>query len=132
MSENCTKATNEVSVPNVEGELTMKVEQVNDIPLLIAHMMQMGFVEILDRNIPSHPRQRALSWGWTTVIWLAYIISEGDHRKVSVIDYVKSMQESLKNLTGQPVDPLDFDDDRLSHLLTHLSNEEQWHVSKKN
>jgi len=128
MSENCTKATNEVSVPNVEGELTMKVEQVNDIPLLIAHMMQMGFVEILDRNIPSHPRQRALSWGWTTVIWLAYIISEGDHRKVSVIDYVKSMQESLKNLTGQPVDPLDFDDDRLSHLLTHLSNEEQWHA----
>ena len=27
--------------------------------------------------------KETLSWGWTTVIWMAHILTEGDHRKVS-------------------------------------------------
>jgi hypothetical protein len=29
------------------------------------------------------------------VIWLAYIVTEGDHRKVSVETYLKGMQHTL-------------------------------------
>jgi hypothetical protein len=36
-------------------------------------------VEVLNRHIPRHWKQRGLSWGWTAVIWLAYILTEGDH-----------------------------------------------------
>ena len=50
--------------------------------LLIGQMVKMGFVEVLDRHLPRHWKRRGLSWGWTGVIWLAYILTEGDHRKV--------------------------------------------------
>ena len=53
--------------------------------------------------------------------WLAYILTEGDHRKVSVEGYIQGMQETLSQLTSQAIDTLDFSDDRLAHLLKHLS-----------
>jgi len=61
------------------------------------------------------------------VIWLASILTEGDHRKVSVEAYIKGMHHSLRQLTGQRIEPLDFSDDRLGHLLTHLSKPTYWH-----
>ncbi len=41
--------------------------------------------------------------------------------------YLKGMHHTLRHLTAQVVDPLDFSDDRLSHLLTHLSKPTYWH-----
>jgi transposase len=61
------------------------------------------------------------------VIWLAYIVTEGDHRKVSVETYLKGMHHTLSHLTAQVIEPLDFSDDRLSHLLKHLSKPAYWH-----
>src|SRR5262249_39950994 len=58
---------------------------------------------------------------------LAYILTEGDHRKGSVEPYVKGMHHTLSHLTAQVIEPLDFSDDRLSHLLTHLSKPAYWH-----
>jgi hypothetical protein len=55
-------------------------ERVDDVALLIGQMVKMGLPEVLDRHIPRHWTQRGLSWGWTAVIWLAYIVTEGDHR----------------------------------------------------
>ena len=65
-------------------ELVIITERVDDVALLIGQMIKMGLPEVLDRHIPRHWTQRGLSWGWTAVIWLAYIITEGDHRKVAV------------------------------------------------
>src|SRR5436309_2740597 len=72
-----------------------------------------------------------VSWGWTAVIWLAYIVTEGDHRKVSVETYIKGMHHTLSHLTAQSIEPLDFSDDRLSHLLTHLSKPAYWHAIER-
>jgi transposase len=104
-----------------QSDLVIITERVDDVALLIGQMVKMGLPEVLDRHIPRHWRQRGLSWGWTAVIWLAYIVTEGDHRQVSVETYLKGMQHTLSHLTAQVVDPLDFSDDRLSHLLKHLS-----------
>ena len=109
------------------SELVIITERVDDVALLIGHMVKMGFVEVLDRHIPRHWRQRELSWGWTAVIWLAYILTEGDHRKVSVEAYIQGMQHTLSHLSGQVITPLDFSDDRLGHLLQHLSKPTYWH-----
>ena len=97
------------------------------VALLIGQMVKMGLPEVLDRHIPHHWTQRGLSWGWTAVIWLAYILTEGDHRKVSVETYLKGMQHTLSHLTAQVIEPLDFSDDRLSHLLKHLSKKAYWY-----
>jgi transposase len=109
-----------------QSELVIITERVDDVALLIAQMIKMGLAEILDRHIPRHWKQRGLSWGWTAVIWLAYILTEGDHRKVSVEAYIKGMKHTLSQLTDQTIEPLDFSDDRLSHLLKHLSKLTYW------
>src|SRR6266480_1628451 len=109
------------------SELVIITERVDDVALLIGPMVKMGFVEVLDRHIPRHWQQRELSWGWTAVLWLAYIPTEGDHRKVSVEAYIQGMHHTLSHLSGQVVTPLDFSDDRLGHLLKHLSKPTYWH-----
>src|SRR5215510_11319411 len=110
-----------------QSDLVIITERVDDVALLIGQMVKMGLPEVLDRHIPRHWRQRGLSWGWTAVVWLAYILTEGDHRKVSVETYLKGMQHTLHHLTAQVIEPLDFSDDRLSHLLKHLSKPAYWH-----
>ena len=110
-----------------QSDLVMITERVDDVALLIGQMVKMGLPEVLDRHIPRHWTQRGLSWGWTAVIWLAYILTEGDHRKVSVETYLKGLQHTLSHLTAQAIEPLDCSDDRLSHLLTHLSKKAYWH-----
>jgi transposase len=110
-----------------QSDLMIITERVDDVALLIGQMVKMGLPEVLDRHIPRHWTQRGLSWGWTAVIWLAYIVTEGDHRKVSVETYLKGMHHTLSHLTAQVIEPLDFSDDRLSHLLKHLSKPAYWH-----
>src|SRR5713226_5434415 len=110
-----------------QSDLVMITERVDDVALLIGQMVKMGLPEVLDRHIPRHWTQRGRSWGWTAVIWLAYIITEADHRKVSVETYLKGMHHTLSHLTAQVIEPLDFSDDRLSHLLKHLSKPAYWH-----
>ena len=56
-----------------QSDLVIITERVDDVALLIGQMVKMGFVEVLDRHLPRHWKQRGLSWGWTGVIWLAYI-----------------------------------------------------------
>ena len=110
-----------------KSDLVIITERVDDVALLIGQMVKMSLPEVLDRHIPRHWKQRGISWGWTAVIWLAYILTEGDHRKVSVETYIKGMQHTLSQLTGQVIEPLDFSDDRLGHLLQHLSKPKYWH-----
>ncbi len=109
------------------SDLVIITERVDDVALLIGQMVKMGLPEVLDQHIPRHWTQRGLSWGWTAVIWLAYIVAEGDHRKVSVETYLKGMHHTLSRLTAQVIVPLDLSDDRLSHLLQHLSKPAYWH-----
>ena len=111
-----------------QSDLVIITERVDDVALRIGQMVTMGLVEVLDRHLPRHWKQRRVSWGWTAVIWLAYILTEGDHRKVSVAAYITGMHPTLRHLTGQRIEPLDCRDDRLSHLLTHLSKPTYWHA----
>src|SRR5215475_8869179 len=110
-----------------QSNLVIITERVDDVALLIGQMVKMGLPEGLGRHIPCHWTQRGLSWGWRAVSWLASIVTEGDHWRVSVETYVKGMQRTLSSLTAQVVEPLDFSDDRLSHLLHHLSKPTYWH-----
>jgi transposase len=113
------------------SDLVIITELVDDVALLIGQMVKMGLPEVLDRHIPRHGTQRGLSWGWTAVMWLAYIVTEGDHRNVSVETYLQGMHHTLSRLTAQSIAPLDCSDDRLSHLLKHVSKPAYWHAIER-
>ena len=107
-------------------KINVTTERVDDIPILIKAMVKMGIREALDQNIPVKKNQRDLSWGWTAVVWLSYMLSEGDHRKVVVQEYVAGMRNTLSELTGMIISEKDFTDDRLANLARYLSNNETW------
>jgi transposase len=114
-----------------QSDVVMMPERVDDAALLIGQMVKMGLPEIVDRHIPRHWTQRGLSWGWTAVIWLAYIVTEGDHRTVSVDTDLKGMHHTLSRLTAQGIEPLDWSDDRLSPLRKHVSRPAYWHAIER-
>jgi transposase len=108
-------------------ELTITTERIDDFPLLLAVMQRVGLPEILDRHLKVHGLHEGLSWGWIGVIWLAHILSEGDHRKLPVQTWVRQAQETIVRITGlSGLTELDFTDDRLTKLLTRLSRPVLW------
>ena len=62
----------------------------------------------------------------TAVIWPAYVLSEGDHRKVSAEAYIKGVKSTLCSLTGCETGVADFTDDRLTNLLGYPGEKETW------
>jgi transposase len=112
----------------MEAELTITTERVDDFVLLIRVMMRLGLPAILDRNIPRHWLQEGLSWGWVATIWLAHIVSQGDHRKLTVRDWVRQAHTTLEATTGLSMRDTDFTDDRLTIVLRELSEPEYWHA----
>jgi transposase len=109
-------------------ELTIKSERIDDFVLLLEIMKRLGFPVILDRHLSRHGLQQGLSWGWLATIWLAHILSQGDHRKLTVRDWVRQAHEVLERVTGLDIRETDFTDDRLTLLLRHLSKPEAWHA----
>ena len=109
---------------NPEPEIT--IEKIDDFVLLIEMMLQIDLPQIIDRHILRHHLQQGLSWGWVSTIWLAHILSQSDHRKLTVRDWVRQAHETLERVTGLSIRDTDFTDDRLAIVLTHLSKAKFW------
>ena len=109
-----------------QSDLVILTERVDDVALLSGQMVKMGFVEVLDRPLPRHWKQRGISWGWTAVLWLASLLTEGAHRKGAGAADIKGRQTTRSRLRTQGIAPLDFRDDRLGHLLPHVSQPTSW------
>jgi transposase len=107
-------------------QFTVTTEQVDDFILLIHIIMRLGLPGIIDQHIPRHHLQNGLSWGWVTTIWLSHIISQGDHRKITVRDWVNQTKVSIQEATGLEIRDTDFTDDRLAIVLKNLSKPEYW------
>jgi transposase len=112
----------------MKEDLTITTERIDDVVVLLGLIQQMDLPGILDQQIARHHLQQGLSWGWTASIWLAHIISQGDHRKLTVRDWVRQAHSTLQQMTGLDIRETDFTDDRLTIVLRHLSHEKRWHV----
>jgi transposase len=98
-----------------------KQERIDDIPLLLGMMRRMKIAEILDKHLGDHHLHKGLSNGNLTVGWLAYILSEADHRKSAVQQWANSIPHTLESFYGTPLRPHEFSDDRLGILLANLA-----------
>jgi transposase len=84
---------------------------------LLEIMKRLGFPAILDQHLSRHGLQRGLSWGWMATVWLAHILSQGDHRKLTVRDWVRQAHETVERVIGLDIRETDFTDDRLTWCL---------------
>lgn len=110
----------------MKEELQITNERIDDFVVLLTLMQQMDLPGLLDRHLPRHWLQQGLSWGWTASIWLAHIVSQGDHRKLTVRDWVRQAHRTLEQVTGLDIRETDFTDDRLTIVLRHLSDATCW------
>ena len=101
--------------------------RVDDIPLLLGLLIMLGLPEIYDREVGDHGLHTGLSSGWMFTIWLVFILTQGDHAKYKVEEWVERHAELLSRLTGRQINSQDFNDNRLSSLLSRLSQRERWH-----
>jgi len=112
----------------MKEEVHITTERIDDFVVLLTLIQQMDLPGILDRQIARHWCQQGLSWGWVASIWLAHIVSQGDHRKLTVRDWVRQAHSTLERVTGLDIRETDFTDDRLTIVLRHLSDESCWHA----
>ena len=102
--------------------LTLQHERVHDIPLLWGIIQQLGLPELLDRHLGNHHLHQGLPNGTLAATWIAFLLSEANHCKVSVQDWAQRHHHLLETLLQQPVRPVDFSDDRLAIVLRRLHN----------
>jgi transposase len=107
-------------------KITATHERVDDIPAIIAHLKKMRVAELLDKHFPTNGNWQGLSLGWTTVVWLAFILSEGDHRLSRVEPWGTAHRRTLRRCIGRKVTPRDLTDDRLATVLDYLCVAEHW------
>jgi transposase len=99
-----------------------RVERVDDIPVLLATLARLHVAEILDRHFPtSHLWKGELTFGEVACVWIAFITSQGDHRLCQLQPWAQNNLQTLQAALGKTVRPLDFQDDRLAHMLDHLA-----------
>jgi len=116
----------------MEKKVKVITERIDDIVLLLNVMMQMGLPKRLNQHLPRHWKQLGLDWGWVATIWLSYILSEGDHRKVMVREWVRQRRYMLEQVCGIEISDTDFTDDRLAIVLRQLSTESTWQAIEQN
>jgi len=107
-------------------ECQVKTERIDDLILLLNVMKQIGLVEIINEHLPRHGNEKGLDWGRVAVIWLSYILSQGDHRKVKVREWVNQRKSSIEKVMGVELRETDLTDDRLGILLRKMSEELAW------
>lgn len=116
---------------SVNKSSTIITERVDNIPLLLTHLEQMGIPHLLDAHFPTHGNWKGLSLGWTATIWLVYIFYKADHRLNHVKNWIVQHLNTLCVCTGMPVRESDFTDDRLPIILRYLNKDSSWHAYER-
>lgn len=106
------------------GEI--KVERLDDIPVIFGHVEKMQVQETIDDVLKPHGNWCGLSPGWVIAIWVVYILSQHKHSMDSVREWVRTHLDILRVVTWQEVTELDFTDDRLALILKKISFTETW------
>lgn len=107
--------------------MKMKIERVDDIPLLISEMEKSKLSELLNEYFPDHGNWQGLDGGKVTVVFLTYILSCSDHKLSHVEPWALERLETLRYCTGNnALKSKDFTDDKLGLLLDKYSDDELW------
>src|SRR3954471_4965183 len=101
--------------------LIIEQERIDDVPLLLGMMRRMQIAETLDQHLGQHHLHQGLSNGNLALGWIAYILSESDHRKSAVQEWANGLQQTLESFFATPLRPHEFSDDRLGLVATHLA-----------
>src|SRR5687768_6438945 len=96
--------------------LTITTERVDDLPLLLTHLIRMDLPHVLGSYFRQHGNWQGLPAAWLATVWLAHLLSQADHRLNHVPPGVEQRLHTLQAFLPHPIHSLDFTDDRLASL----------------
>src|SRR5437588_2939976 len=102
--------------------VTITNEQINDLPLLLGIVEELGVRRVIDAQIQPHGNWEGISVGTAVSLWLSHLLMERDHRVVSVRTWAAERQQTVNDLLGLRLRETDLTDDRLANVLTMLSD----------
>src|ERR1700730_15232268 len=98
-------------------------EQVNDVPLLVGILEDMGIRRHVDAHVGQHASWEGISAGTIIEIWLCYMLTEQDHRLVAVRAWANERRAMFNALLGIELRETDLTDDRLAVVADKLGYE---------
>ncbi len=109
----------------------MTTERVDDIPLVVAQMRRMDVPALIERHVPTHGNRRGVSLGWTATVWLAPVLSQGDHRLTQVQGWAARRLDTLRACTGPSITEGDLSDERLADVLRLRADDTWWVICER-
>lgn len=100
---------------------TITSERIDDLPLLLPWLRAMQVDTIIDAVLdPPHGNRQGLRYGHLTVVFLAYMLSTGNHALSPVRAMAAKRRHGVEHALGQPIRETDCTDDRPEDLLDAL------------
>lgn len=100
-------------------------ERVDGLPILLHGLQQLRLAETIDAAVGlPHGDRRGLSYGQLSVLLVAFIMSQAEHRLCAVEEWVKTHHLTLRQITGWEIREKDATDDRLGALVEVLGSDE--------
>jgi transposase len=111
--------------------MDLNQESLADIPLIIEFCKRLNIQSIINESFPTHGNQVGLSNGQIILGWVAHILTQNNHCKSPVQDFINSHKMTLEALLGCQISDTDFEDCRLGRLLEKFANDSMWHSLEK-
>ncbi len=102
------------------GELNQvyRIERIDDVVLLLKKIQKLEIGRIIDEELLVHGNWVGLSVGKLTEVWLAYLLSEGDHRLNRLEGWAKGRKYMLQSFYPDgDLDSSSFTDEKITCLL---------------
>ena len=111
---------------NETKRLPVIQERVDDLPVLLAQLREMGVPELLNQAFKVHQNWSGLSFGHLVSAWLVFVVSESNHRLSHLRPWAEQRLHTLQTSLGVALVATDFTDDRLAQALRYLSDAGGW------
>ena len=104
--------------------LNLKIERVDELPILIEWVRRLHVVEIVDKVWRPATQWQGLSYGQLSLLFIVYVIHQRSHCLSRMEEWVSEHHQVLEACTEWSIRDKDATDDRLGHLLGQLGSSE--------
>lgn len=108
--------------------MNMHHELLSDIPLIIGFSKKINLTSVLDKALSVHGNQKGLSNAQVVLVWLSHILTQNNHCKSPVNDWVSKHKLALEASLNIKISETDFDDMKLSRLLNKFADDNTWEM----
>ncbi len=102
----------------------MRIERVDNLPLIITWLLKMNIHTIIDAIWRPHGRWQGLSYGQLALLFITYVIHKRTHRLMSMEKWLNDHQKVIEQITGWQIGEKEATDDRIGILLSELGQDE--------